>query len=167
MSIEPADKQYLEEARGYYDLAMYSDADSSLSKISEIGQSTSTVLRVRADIYDVVADWESLQPVVRHLSKLEPEDVRWPILDASVTRRLDSIKAAKDVLLRALIAHENDPAIQYELSRYEAQSGNIDEAKKYLKGAIAIDPRFGMMAVNEPDLRALCALSALESETGD
>ena len=167
MLIEPADKRYLEAAKGYYDLGMYSEADASLSKISEIGQSTSAVLRVRADIYDLVEDWESLQPVVRHLAKLEPEDVRWLILDASVTRRLGSSKAAKDILLQALPSYPNDPALQYELSRYEAQAGNIDQAKKYLKRAVSIDPRFGLMAVNEPDLEALCAPGTLQSEIGD
>jgi hypothetical protein len=43
--------------------------------------------------------------------------------------------------------------IQYNLACYEAQLGNVPKAKEHLEKAIAADPGFKMMALEDEDLK--------------
>ena len=45
--------------------------------------------------------------------------------------------------------------IQFNLACYEAQLGNIATAKKHLSRATKLDPKFSMMALDDPDLEPL------------
>jgi len=51
--------------------------------------------------------------------------------------------------------HPTDPTIQFNLACYEAQIGSLDRAKAYLKRATEIDPKFRLMALEDPDLEPL------------
>ena len=45
--------------------------------------------------------------------------------------------------------------IQINLACYEAQLGNLDRAKAHLKRATAADRKYGLMALDDPDLEPL------------
>jgi len=74
---------------------------------------------------------------------------------AYAIRRAKSIDLAHAILTRAAALHPDDGAIQFNLACYEAQLGNIDRAKMDLSRAIKADPKFSLMAIDDPDLEAL------------
>jgi hypothetical protein len=45
--------------------------------------------------------------------------------------------------------------IKFNLACYEAQMGNLDQAKANLERATRIDPRFRLIALEDPDLQPL------------
>jgi tetratricopeptide (TPR) repeat protein len=75
-------------------------------------------------------------------------------------RRAKSIQAAHAILTKAVGLHPTEGTIQFNLACYEAQMGNLDRAKTHLKRANEIDPRFGLMALEDADLEPLWTLLA-------
>ncbi len=69
--------------------------------------------------------------------------------------RCESLQAAYAILKRAEGLHPNDTMIQFNLACYEAQLGNLDQAKAHLKRATRIEPKFRLMALDDPDLEPL------------
>src|SRR5206468_6169301 len=67
------------------------------------------------------------------------DDVQWTISLAYATRRANSIEATKEVLLDAEPKFPKEAAIKYNLACYFCQTGDIQNAKHYLKKAFEID----------------------------
>jgi hypothetical protein len=74
---------------------------------------------------------------------------------AYATRRVDSIEAAKEVLLNAEAKFPNKAAIKYNLACYFCQRGDIETAKNYSKKAFEIDLNLRMVALENEDLTLL------------
>ncbi len=74
---------------------------------------------------------------------------------AYATRRAESIHAAHAILKRAEGLHLNDATIQFNLACYKAQMGKLDQAKAHLKRATRIEPKFRLMALEDPDLEPI------------
>ncbi len=68
---------------------------------------------------------------------------------------MQSIDEAHAILKRAEGVHPDDATIQFNLACYEAQLGNLDQAKAHLKRATRIEPKFRLMALDDPDLEPL------------
>ena len=81
--------------------------------------------------------------------------IQWTISLAYATRRADSIQAAKEVLLNAEPKFPKEPAIKYNLACYFCQTGDIQNAKNYLKEAFEIDSNWRMAALEDEDLKLL------------
>ncbi len=56
-------------------------------------------------------------------------------------------------MLRGCIS--NAATIQFNLASYEAQMGNLVQAKVHLERATRIDPKFRLMALEDVDLEPL------------
>ena len=74
---------------------------------------------------------------------------------AYATRRAESIHLARAILTRGAELHPEDGMIQFNLACYEAQMGSIDRAKMHLSRATKADPKFSLMAMDDPDLDRL------------
>ena len=94
-----------------------------------------------------------MQGIAVRLMRQDPKDAQWPISYAYATRRARSIEASKEILLKALIRHPEEPMIRYNLACYESQLGNLDSAKVYLEQAIKMHPGCLAGALNDPDLK--------------
>jgi hypothetical protein len=68
---------------------------------------------------------------------------------------VNSVEAAKEVLLNAEPKFPKEAVIKYNLACYFCQTGNIDKAKKYLKKALEIDLSWRMAALEDEDLKPL------------
>ena len=64
---------------------------------------------------------------------------------------------AYETLKRASGLHPTHGLIQFNLACYESQRGDLDQAKAHLKLATAIDAKFSLMALDDPDLKPLWA----------
>ena len=77
--------------------------------------------------------------MAKRLVDFQPDDIQWTISLAYATRRANSIQAAKEVLLNAEPKFPKEPVIKYNLACYFCQTGEIQNAKNYLKRAFEID----------------------------
>src|SRR5215472_7007156 len=63
--------------------------------------------------------------------------------------------AAKELLLNAEPKFPKEAAIKYNLACYFCQTGDIHNAKRYLRKAFEIDLRWRMAALEDEDLKVL------------
>ena len=155
MPLEPPDQQYWQSAVGYVELGMFADANSELEKIDPFCRAAPEVLAVRIAIYHGLQKWELMAEIAKRLADFQPDDVQWRISLAYATRRADSIKAAKQILLNAESKFPNEAIIKDNLACYFCQTADIETAKNYLKKAFEIDSTWRLKALDDEDLRPL------------
>jgi predicted Zn-dependent protease len=86
--------------------------------------------------------WTSRLPeIAKRLADFQPNNIQWTISLAYATRRADSIQAAKEVLLNAEPNFPKEAVIKYNLACYFCQTGDIQNAKKYLEKAFLPETR--------------------------
>ena len=68
---------------------------------------------------------------------------------------MDSIDAARLILVNAVERLPNVAIFHYNLACYESRLGNLEEAKLRLKRAFELEPRYRMMALEDEDLEGL------------
>jgi tetratricopeptide (TPR) repeat protein len=157
MALESPDRQYWETAAGYAELGMYLDADVELDRIDPYSRATPEVLAVRVAIYRGLKKWELMRDIAKKLADFEPNDIQWTVSLAYATRRTESIKAAKEILLSAQATFPREAVIPYNLACYESQLGDLRSARKYLKRTFEIDATWRSVALDDPDLKPLGA----------
>ena len=134
---------------------MFLEANTELDKIDPFNRAAPEVLALRVAIYRGLEKWELMQEIAKRLADFQPDDIQWTISLAYATRRADSIEAAKEVLLNAEPKFPNEPTIKYNLACYFCQTGDIQNAKNYLKKAFEIDSNWRMAALEDEDLKPL------------
>jgi hypothetical protein len=67
---------------------------------------------------------------------------------AYATRRAESIHMAHAILTRAAELHPEHGMIQFNLACYEAQLGNLNQAKVHLTRATKADAKFSIIALD-------------------
>ena len=155
MPLEPPDQQHWKAAVGYVELGMYTDANSELDKIDPFCRAVPEVLAVRIAIYHGLKKWELMREIAKRLADFQPNDVQWIIAYAYATRRAESIKPAKEILLQAEPKFPKEAIIKYNLACYFCQTGEIQNAKNYLKKAFEIDSSWRLQALEDEDLKLL------------
>ena len=93
--------------------------------------------------------------IANRLADFQPVDVQWKISLAYATRRADSIKAAKQILLNAESKFPNEAIIKYNLACYFCQTEDIEAATSYSKTTSEIDPSWRFRALEDEDLKPL------------
>ena len=131
------------------------EANTELDKIDPFNRAAPEVLALRIAIYRGLEKWELMQEIAKRLADFQPDDIQWIISLAYATRRADSIQAAKEVLLNAESKFPKEAAIKYNLACYFCQTGEIQNAKNYLKKAFEIDLNWRMAALEDEDLKLL------------
>lgn len=89
------------------------------------------------------------QVVAKQLAVDDASNLQWPIALAYATRRLESLEAARAILLDAVSRHPKEPIIHYNLGCYSCQLGDLESAKDHLKRAFALEPQCRAMALDE------------------
>jgi tetratricopeptide (TPR) repeat protein len=153
--LEQPDRQHWQAAAGYVELGMFFEANTELDKIDPFNRAAPEVLALRIAIYRGLEKWELMQEIAKRLADFQPDDFQWTISLAYATRRADSIQAAKEVLLNAESKFPKEAAIKYNLACYFCQTGEIQNAKNYLKKAFEIDLNWRMAALEDEDLKLL------------
>ena len=138
MPLEPPDQQHSQAAAGYVELGMFLEADTELDKVDPFNRAAPEVLAIRHAIYHGLKKWELMQEIAKRLAEFQPDDIQWTISLAYATRRADSIRAAKEILLDAEPKFPREGIIKYNLACYSCQTGDIEKAKNYLKKAFEI-----------------------------
>jgi Tfp pilus assembly protein PilF len=155
MPLQQPDRQYCQAATGYVELGMFLEANTELDKIDPYNRAAPEALALRIAIYRGLEKWELMQEIAKRLAGFQPDNVQWTISLAYATRRADSIQAAKEVLLNAEPKFPKEAVIKYNLACYFCQTGEIQNAKNYLKKAIEIDLNWRLAALEDEDLKLL------------
>jgi tetratricopeptide (TPR) repeat protein len=153
--LEEPDRQHCQAAAGYVELGMFLEADTELDRIDPFNRAAPEVLGTRLAIYLGLEKWELMQEIAKRLADFQPNDIQWIISLAYATRRADSIQAAKEILLNAEPKFPKEAAIKYNLACYFCQTGEIQNAKNYLKQAFEIDLNCRVAALEDEDLKPL------------
>jgi predicted Zn-dependent protease len=153
--LEQPDRQHCQAASGYVQLGMFLEANAELDEIDPFNRAAPEVLALRIAIYRGLEKWELMQEIARRLAHFQPDDIQWTVSLAFATRRANSIQAAKEVLLKAEARFPKDAVIKYNLACYFCQTGDIHNAKNYLKKAFGIDLSWRLVALEDADLQPM------------
>ena len=150
-----SDDPNLKFAVGYLELGMLDDAVHAIESISPQDKNSSSVLAVRMEIYRASKNWSLMEVVARELwRRHQDESLHWINL-AWATRRSADLKEAHRILGEALERFPDDATTHFNLGCYECQLGDLESAKARVGQAIKLDPKFGMIALDDPDLEPM------------
>ena len=155
MAIEAAQANRLLAAEGYIELEMYAEAAVELAELDPANYALEQALILHLCVYAGLQQWEKANELATLLGQRDPNNPQWAIWSASATCRLQSVEAAKTILLRALVDHPNNANIHYNLSCYETRLHDFHKAQRHLARAIQLDPRFKLVAIDDADLEPL------------
>jgi tetratricopeptide (TPR) repeat protein len=140
MQILDYDQRHLECAKGYLELGMLEDARDELEQITSPHKADPEVIQVRLALSIRSQNWDMAVLLSRYLSLVQTENANWIVLHAYATRRAKGTWPALEILREAENRFPKDVLIKLNLGCYAAQLGNFDEARKYVKAAIDLDP---------------------------
>jgi len=148
-------QRHLRAAIGFIELGLLEDAVSELESLSPEDRGRSSVLALRVEIYRTAGNWSLMEAVARELWKRHPDEpVYWTNL-AWAVRRLDTLVAARDILVEAVERFPGDAMSHFNLGCYSCQLGDIEQAKMRVGKAIELDAKFKLLAIDDPDLESL------------
>ncbi len=145
----------LSHARGFLTLGLYDEAERELDALSPPDTDLPEALALRASILQHRQHWLLLKPIAAELVRIQPEEAGWWVMWAYATRRADSLLAAEAILREAEIVHPEEATIQFNLGCYACQLGDLSEAGRRVRCAIASDPSFLELARSDSDLAPL------------
>lgn len=147
--------QHLLAAEGYLDLGMYREAGLELEALEPACFALEETLVLQLCVYAGLKQWKFAHELATTLSEQDPDNPQWTIWAASATCRLQSVEAAKGILLEAVKTHPDNANIHYNLSCYETRLNHFRKAHRHLARAIQLDPRFRAVAMDDADLEPL------------
>jgi len=109
----------------------------------------------RIRLYAALNRFDFLQTVAKHMAHRHPDEPQWTVYWADATRRVDSIEAARRILVEAVTRLPDIPTFHYNLSCYDCQLGELDAAKVRLERAFELDVGLRSVALDDEDLRPL------------
>ena len=161
---ETSKARYLVAAEGYIDLEMYQEAQAELLSVDLGDQELEEGLVLQLCVFAGLHQWKQAHRLATSLAQQEPDNPQWAIWSASAACRLESVDAAKRILLRALVSHPDNANIHYNLSCYETRLQHFRRAQRHLARAIQLDPRFKALAMDDVDLEPLWAKVTEEAD---
>jgi predicted Zn-dependent protease len=157
--LAPPDSHHLSAADGWLGLGNFAEARAELDQISEPHQNHPLVLEFRWAISAQQQDWPAALEIARTLLKLAPGLSFGWLHQAYALRRVTGggLQAAWDALLPAVEQFPEEPTIPYNLACYACQLEQLDQARLFLKRAVAIagKEQIKKMALNDSDLQSL------------
>lgn len=145
----------ISHARGFLALGLIDDAAKEIASLPDSYREHEEVRILQVAILQEQQEWLLLQPMAAELVRAHPEDHEWWIMWAYSTRRAENLETANAILRDAEIRHPEVAIIQFNLSCYACQLGQLDEARARLKKAITLDHHFAAAALSDPDLSPL------------
>lgn len=148
---EAAAKQVL-AVQGYMELGLLDDAREELSHLDP---ALDVVDMLHCELFSRQSMWSELRELAERRARSSPESSQWWISWAYAVRRLETVEAAREILIEAHKAHPEEPIIVYNLACYASVSGNLKDARELLDQAIALDETCKEMAAKDEDLKPL------------
>ena len=145
----------LRAAQGFLELGDSDSAWEELESIPAEDRSDPVVQRMRVEIYRHKESWMEMAEIARHLTEIEPGQPDHWISRAWAERRHFGLKTAEQTLLQALEGFPDEALIHYNLACYACRQGRLDEAKEQLAKAVAMDPQYRALSIEDEDLEGI------------
>ena len=142
---------------GFIDLGMYEEAERELNELDPAYLAFEETLVMQLCVFAGLQKWKEARDLAISLADQDPNNAQWTIWSASAACRLQSVEAAKKILVQALDSHPDNANIHYNLSCYETRLRHFHKAQRHLLRAIQLDPRFRLLAMDDADLQPLFA----------
>lgn len=148
-------RRQLGYAGGYLALGMKSQAAEALAEITGEDRDANAVWVMRLSVYNEQGDWARAAEAGARVCEREPRTAAYWTQWAYAVRRHTGLAEARAILMQALGLHPREAVFHFNLACYEAQLGNIDDARIFLDTAGGLDPAFVELAKTDPDLAPL------------
>lgn len=157
MTLKPPDSHHLSAAVGWLELGNSSEALDDLERISSAQRTHPEVLEVKWAIYAKAHKWEKCMDVAKDLTNVAPKKALGWIHLSFALHELKRTKEAHSNLAGILERFPDDWLMHYNLACYACQLGNLQEAGRWLAGAMlkGKTKQIKRMAQNDPDLQPL------------
>jgi predicted Zn-dependent protease len=156
---QPPDSHHLSAAIGWVELGNPAEARLELSQLSTEARGSADALEVEWVICAEERDWQSGLAAANALVQSDPERPTGWLHRSYALRRVTGggLQAAWDSLLPALEKFPEEPVIPYNLSCYACQLGHLDQARTWLRRALAIGgvETIKRMALHDADLQPI------------
>lgn len=150
----------MEAARGYLYLGLPDDALAEIEPVPFTHRFSREFMELRTSIHMARKQWLEALVIARNVCHLFPASEQG-FLDASrCLNRLGRTQEAKEVLLQGPSSLRTKAVHHYQMSRLEAKMGNVDNARKSLERAIALDPKYRKLALKVEELRQITEMLA-------
>jgi len=157
--LEPPETHYQLGAVGWLELGNLAEAKAELERLGPAWQTHPDVLEVRWLISAEEQKWAEGLQVARALLDADPQRASGWLHQAYALRRVPEggIQKAWDALLPAYEKFPKESTISYNLSCYAFQLGQLEDARLWLKRALAVSgkDRIKRMALSDADLEPL------------
>ena len=156
-ALGPPDIHHLNAAEGWLGLGNIVEAERELARLNADLANHPEVLRVRYHLYGDTKEWERAAEVAQLLCKIVPDAPCGWIHLAYALHELRRTREAYNVLIPVVDKFSKEYVIRYNLACYMCQMGQLEEARSWLKKAIALAgiDTIKEMARNDPDLQTL------------
>jgi predicted Zn-dependent protease len=145
----------LDPFRGYLILGMYNDANDELERLPAELKTHPAVLSARLDLLMEMERWEDGVILGRSLFKLWPDECSFYVRTGFCLHEMKRTQEARQTLLDGPEALRSHAVYFYNLACYEAQLGNIAEAKRQLASCFKMDKNYKAESLDDPDLEPL------------
>ena len=146
MTLSIHTRRQLGYAEGYLMLGLKTEAAEALAEITQPDRYATPVLVMALTVHTERADWANAARVGAVVCGREPQEAGHWIQWAYVTRRHSGILEARAILMRGLGLHPREPMLHFNLACYEAQLGNLEDARAFLETACGLDKTFVKLA---------------------
>lgn len=155
--LQPPDTHYLAAADGWLDLGNPAEAHAELAHLSPAVQAHPWVLQLRWRIAAAEQRYEECVRIAAEVIDLLPDEPFGWVHRSYSLHELKRTQEAYDGLLPIVGRFPEDFVIPYNLACYSCQLGHLDEARQWLRKAVATGglPRIRQMAASDPDLTPL------------
>jgi len=155
--LEPPDTHHLNAAEGWIGLGNPTEAERELAKVSSVRAHHPDVLRVWYHVHEKRGHWEEAVTVARVLCRTVPHLAFGWIHLAYALHELRRTHEAYKVLLPIVEKFHDEYIILYNLACYTCQMGALEEARTWLRKAVAMAgaDTIKELASTDPDLKIL------------
>lgn len=154
----------LEYTSGYLQLGMVAEAREELGQINPVDEAKPEVQAMWVELHLAEKNWEPMADLSRDLAESDPDQAMWWVHWAYALRELQQIKEAREVAVRGLERHPDEPVLHFNLACYLSLLGEFDESSDHVNRSISLDERFQEESVQDPDLAGLWAWFSKESD---
>lgn len=146
--------KHLLAAEGYLELDMPQEALKELDGISKERKCELHPLRLRLRALIGLGDWAPCVTLAAAAARRFPEEGEF-FLQWAYALHKSKPGGVREVIDAAPESLRRSGFLQYNLARFEAQDGNFEEARSYLREAFQLNPVMALNARRDPDLKAV------------
>ena len=142
---------------GYLELGLYDDANEELESLPNELKTRPQVLLARLDLLMTLKKWEESVLLGQSLYGIWPKHFDFWFRTAFCLHEMKRTIEARQTLLNAPVPIRDIALYSYNMACYEAQLGDVKQAKELLKVACEKEPNFRQQALDDPDLKPVWA----------